>query len=319
MKRRFLRALALLSLMPALALAGPDFPNKPVKLLISTSAGGPTDVLARAIADRLSRKWGQPVLVEAKPGGNGVLAIRSLLNAPADGYTLLLALSNIVQNRLTHEAPPYTMDQFTYIGQIATHPLAFVLSRQQGDATLDAFLKASASRQSSFGTWGVGSSGHIAGAVLARSASSKLLHVPYAGEPPTLLALRSAEIDAAFVSVGTARQQASAQTFTLVAVTGSSRSELTPAVPTFQELGYPEVSQLSGWSGIFASAKTERDITAKISEALIEVINDKGMRDVILQIGYTPQPAGEKQFTDFVLKEEAKWRKAIDDSGVKDK
>ncbi len=319
MKHKLILALGLLSLLPGLAIGASDFPNKPVKLLISTSAGGPTDVLARAIAERLFKKWGQPVVVDAKPGGNGVLAIRTLLNAPADGYTLLLALSNIVQNRITHEAPPYSMDQFTFIGQIATHPLAFVISRQQGDTTLDAFLKKSANRQSTFGTWGIGSSGHIAGAVLARNASSSLLHVPYAGEPPTLLGLRSGEIESAFLSVGTARQQSSSQTFTLMAVTGSSRSELTPTVPTFQELGYPEVSQLSGWSGIFASAKTDREVTARISEALIDVINDKSMRDVILQIGYSPQPANEKQFTDFVLKEEGKWRKAIDDSGVKAK
>jgi tripartite-type tricarboxylate transporter receptor subunit TctC len=256
-----LAAAALLPLAAASARAqAPAWPAKPVRIVVGFSAGGPTDVVARAFAEHASRALGQPVIVDNKPGANSILAAEAVASAPADGYTLLLAATNhtmipaLYSARVKFDA----VRSFAPVCTLAVSPTVLVTGPAAITAkTLNAFMQQvrEAPGKRSYGTPGTGSSGHFASEQFLRMTGLSMNHIPYKGAAQVVTDVMGGQLDSSFATLGSVLPQVQAGKLTALAVASPRRSALLPGVPTFAEAGVKGYSA-DAWYGLLAPAGT---------------------------------------------------------------
>lgn len=235
------------------------YPAKPIHLVVGFSAGGPTDVVARAFAEYASRTLHQPVIVENRPGANTVLAAEAVASARPDGYTLLLGATNhtmipgLYKDRVKFDAEK----SFLPICTLAVSPTVLVVGPSMKVESLDAFLqnvKAAPGRRT-FGSAGVGSSGQFAGERFERMTHTAMNHIPYKGAAPAITDLIAGQLDSSFATLGSILPLAQSNKLTPIAVAAAQRSALLPNVPTFDEAGVRGFRD-SAWYGVLAPAGT---------------------------------------------------------------
>ena len=255
---RHLAAVALLTLIATSAEAQ-AWPSKTVRIVVGFSAGGPTDVVARAFAEHASRALGQPVIVENKPGANTILAAEAVASAPADGYTLLMAATNhtmipaLYSARVKFDA----VRSFAPICTLAVSPTVLVTGPAMNAKTLNAFMQQvrEAPGQRSYGTPGSGSSGHFASEQFLRMTNLSMNHIPYKGATQVVTDVMGGQLDSSFATLGSVLPQVQAGKLTAIAVASPRRSTLLPNVPTFAEAGVKGYSA-DAWYGLLAPAGT---------------------------------------------------------------
>jgi tripartite-type tricarboxylate transporter receptor subunit TctC len=303
---------------PASAQAQQAFPNRAVKLIVSTSPGGSGDMLARGIADKLSAMWGQPVVVEQRTGANGLIATNALVKAPPDGHTAFLSLSSLVQNLLLQSNPGYKMGDLAPVTMVSINPMAIAVGSGTQATTVDELLKVA--RQDpgkvSYGTFGTGSSAHVIGAGLARAAQVQMVHVPYKGESASFPDLASGQLSMSFGTVGFYSAQAAGGKIRILAVTSPHRLKKYPNVPTLSEAGYPDVN-LAGWFGVFLPAATPKAIVDKFSADVRRAIAMPDLQARIYEMGLEPVGDTPAEFELKLKSELSHWTKAISDTGIK--
>ncbi|GAA5232325.1 tripartite tricarboxylate transporter substrate binding protein [Verticiella sediminum] len=295
-----------------------SYPNQPVKLLVATTAGGTADTLARAIGKHMSERWGQPIVVEQRVGANGMIASAQLKRAPADGYTVYLSLSSMVQNVLLQKEPGYALTDFAPVSQVAVFPIAAVLNGEVPANSIDEVL-ALAGRQPgklSYGSYGIGSGGHIVGAGLAHQGKVDMVHVPYAGEAAGFPDLVSGRITLFYASLGFVAQQAEAGKVKLLAVASPARLRQFPDIPTFAEEGFEAVN-LPGWSGFFMPRDTPRPIVEKFSAAVRDAVADPAIHQLIEGYGYVPVGNTPDEFQQVLRTDLQGWRRVIEASAIR--
>jgi tripartite-type tricarboxylate transporter receptor subunit TctC len=262
-----------------------DFPDRPIKLMVGFTAGSTVDAVARAVADGLSRRFGQPVVVENKTGANGALATETVARAKPDGYTLLLSnTSSLTINPLLYKNLGYSVPKdFAPITTVVTYPLVLTINptspKMANVKTLADFVALGKSQQNpplTFGSGGNGNFLQIASEQLTRAAGFKATHVPYRGGTPMQLALLANEVDFNFDTL-TALPQIKAGKLRALAVSESTRWEDMPDVPTVAELGYPSV-QFSAWLGLIAPAGTPQKVIDTLHAAMVEIGKDPAIR-----------------------------------------
>ena len=293
---------------PALA-ETPAWPSRLIKIVVPLPPGGVWDGVTRVVADRMAPRVGPSVIVENKPGANGMIAASAVAGAEPDGYTVLSTMSSIVQNVSLHKLPSYKMSDLLPLAPLGRLPIAFIVPRTLGVATLRDFVEKarSSAKPLSYGTYGLGSSAHIIGEVLMKNTGIKLLQVPYRGEAPALTAILSGEVDSAFVSVGGAlAQDEKAQT---LAIANPSRMKRYPAIPTFDEAGFP-VLGLTGFSGFFAPAATPKAVAARLSKELREIVALPDVNSKLLDLGFE-EMSDVTDFAGFVDDEVKRWASVI--------
>lgn len=276
MRRHFLACmLAVASLgTAAVAQAQSGYPGeRPVTLVVPFAPGGGTDILARLVAEKLGERIHQSVIVDNKPGANGLVAIQAVERAKADGYTLLFGSSS------THVLGPLlsgnkesidsVRKQSVLVGMIADTPQVLAVSAKSDIKTLDQFLQAARRKSLTFGTFGSGSTPHVLGEYLAAKTGAQLLHVAYKGSSPAITDLRGGHIDGVFLTVAAVSAQVEAKEIVPLAVTGPGRVQLLPGVPTFKEAGVAGLED-SGWFALFAPAGTP----AAVLDALYAGVSD---------------------------------------------
>ncbi len=279
-----------------------DFPSKPVHLVVPFTPGAPESVV-REIAERLAKRWAQPVVVENKPGAAGNLAAASAARAPADGYTLLVVTDVMMTvNPLLYRTMSFDpVKDFAPVSTLVDFPSAMFVGPQSGITSL-ADLVARAKRQPDrviYGSWGVGSASHLGVEQFSALSGIKLLHVPYKGLSGVELALKAGDIAVGFAGIGSAVRGRQNGVSVPIAVAGDSRHPSLPDVPTFAEAGYPKM-QGPNWWGIVAPAKTPKAVVDKISEDVQAVMNDPGFRAALLKthnystVGDTPEQFAER-------------------------
>jgi tripartite-type tricarboxylate transporter receptor subunit TctC len=257
-QHRIAAAAALLTLATASAVAQ-TWPAKTVRIVVGFSAGGPTDVVARAFAEHASRALGQPVIVENKPGANTILAAEAVASAPADGYTLLMAATNhtmipaLYSARVKFDA----VRSFAPICTLAVSPTVLVTGPAMNVKTLNTFMQQvrEAPGQRSYGTPGSGSSGHFASEQFLRMTNLSMNHIPYKGATQVVTDVMGGQLDSSFATLGSVLPQVQAGKLTAVAVASPRRSSLLPNVPTFAEAGVKGYSA-DAWYGLLAPAGT---------------------------------------------------------------
>ena len=301
-------ALAFAGLAAAPAEAQDTFPNKLVRIIIPTAPGGNMDALARVIAEKLTASWGQQVIVESRAGANTVLATSSVAKAPADGYTALFTISGFVQNLVLMPNPPYKASDFAPVSMIAVLPIALAASTSLPANNLPELVKLAQSQPDalSFGSYGVGSGGHIIGEGLNKAAGIHIRHIPYKGEAAELPDLIGGQISLAYGSVGFYANQIGGGKVKMIAVASPNRLKSFPNVPTFAEGGYPDVN-LAGWAGFFLPAATPSAIVDKFSAELRRIVALPDVQAKILVYGYEPAGTTREEFTQWVATDIQRW------------
>jgi tripartite-type tricarboxylate transporter receptor subunit TctC len=309
---RFIAALLCAVSVNALA----AWPEKPIKVLIGYAPGGSTDVVARLLAPKLGEKLGQPVIIENKPGGAGDLAAEVMLQAPADGYTLMMstvALHAINPGMIKQRFHP--IDDFTPIALVSSYPMIMIGSPQTTFRTI-AELKELASKQPTFySSSGVGSPGHLSAELLTKATGASITHVPYKGGSPSVTAIMAGEAQVNFATLPAVVPQIRAGRVRAIGLAAKERNPAVPDVPTMAELGLAEF-EVGTWSGLIGPKGVPADIVQKINKAVAEVVADEAVRKRLIDEGSEIMTMSPADFGAFIRRENVRWVKVVKDAGI---
>lgn len=292
------------------------FPSQVIKFVIPTPAGGGHDTMMRIIGQKLTDAWGQPCIVESRSGASGAIAAATVSQAPADGYTVLIGYSALLSNTVLMPKPGYRLEDLQPVGMLALTPIAFGVRESLPASTLKQYVALAKTRPGklSYGSYGPGSGGHFVGELFNMAAGIDTVHVPYKGEPPALQDLIGGQIDAAVASVGGLSRYPGK--IKPLAVASATRFPSYPDVPTFAELGYPEVDML-GWGAAFVPAKTPKAIVDKLNTEMGRILVMPDVRAKLLELGYEPAPWSPDKTRRFMKDQLALTQKLIDAGRVK--
>ncbi len=292
------------------------FPSQVIKFVIPTPAGGGHDTMMRIIGQKLTDAWGQPCIVESRSGASGAIAAATVSQAPADGYTVLIGYSALLSNTVLMPKPGYRLEDLQPVGMLALTPIAFGVRESLPASTLKQYVALAKTRPGklSYGSYGPGSGGHFVGELFNMAAGIDTVHVPYKGEPPALQDLIGGQIDAAVASVGGLSRYPGK--IKPLAVASATRFPSYPDVPTFAELGYPEVDML-GWAAAFVPAKTPKAIVDKLNTEMGRILVMPDVRAKLLELGFEPAPWSPDKTRRFMKDQLALTQKLIDAGRVK--
>ena len=296
---------------------GQAWPTRPVRFVLPSPPASSPDRYTRYLAERLTQKWGVPVVVENKPGATAMIGTEYVAKQPADGYTLLSTFTSYVQAPILFPNAPYDPEKdFAPVTQTMTAEVILEVRADSPYRTFADLIAAAKTGNLSYGSFGNGSSFHIYGETLKRAMGIDMTHVPYKGEALILTDLLGGQITAGFNSIGTALPQIKAGKIRPLAVAAAARSRALPDVPTFPELG---IAKLNGgaWFGIFAPAGTPRAVVEKISADINFYLNSPDMQKWLRDQGLEPTGMTPDQFTQFIKSDLAKWRQMIGELGIK--
>jgi tripartite-type tricarboxylate transporter receptor subunit TctC len=313
-------ALAIVAACAAGGAAAQSFPSKPVRLIVPQTPGGASDDLARIVGARLSEKWGQPVVVENKPGAGGNVGTDMVAKSPADGYTLLMsyvgtqAINGSVYRSLSYD--PYK--DFVTVATVATVPFALVVNQNfppKTVAELVAYAKAHPG-QVNFGSAGNGSLNQLLGEMVNMSQGIKLVHVPYKGAAGALTDTIAGQIQMSFSSLPSVAGHIRTDKLRALAITGPHRSPAFPNVPTLGEAGLSGF-ELSPWFGLLAPAGTPEAVVKKINADVNEVLRDKAVLERFASSGADPYATTPEQFARVLRDDIQKWAVVVKASGAR--
>ena len=315
-------AIGLTVAAPAL-LAPPAFaqpwPTKPVTLVVPFPAGGTTDVLARALAEKLQQSLGQPVIVESRPGAGATLGADYVAKAKPDGYTLLIgAVHHTIASSVYKKLPYDFQKDFVPITGLALVPNVLVVNAgatpAKSVAELVAALKAHPG-QWSYGSNGNGTAQHLIGTQFQNATGTTLLHVPYKGSGPLATDLLGAQIQMSFDTITPVLPHIKAGKLRALAVTTARRSSALPDVPTLEEAGLKGFD-IGTWFGVLAPAATPRDIVARLNAEMVKVIQAPEFRKRMDEIGAEPTGGSSEQLAAQIRSETSRFAKLVKDANV---
>ncbi len=307
--RKFIVFAALLA--SALCASAQTWPSRPVKLIVGFAAGGPTDLVARVIAQRLSQQTGQPFVVENRPGANGAVGTKEVIGSPADGYTLLIGTSGAltVSPSLLKQMPYEPLRDLTPVAMLAGYPYVMVVDPAapiKDVRELVAYAKANPDK-GSFSSAGTGSVNHLAGEWFASVAKLNLTHVPYKGDAPALADLMTGRLLFGFNTITTSMPQVRAGKLRAIAVTSEKRTDLAPGIPTLIEQGYPGFV-VEPWNGLFGPAKMPKEVVDRINSVLGTVLADPAVKAKILETGQYAIVETPDEMRKRMEQQTARWR-----------
>jgi tripartite-type tricarboxylate transporter receptor subunit TctC len=315
---RIILAALMLSLLGARADAEP-FPDKPVRVLVPYAAGGAVDVLARTIGQSLSKIWGQQPVIENRPGAGGIVASQALAQSPPDGYTLILVASGHPLNQFFYPKLPYdTFKDFTAISELASSPLAIVVSKDNPVKTLQELLAIARQKPEalSYGMSGNGTSAHLAGELLNYTAHTRILSVPYKGGSPALMGVIAGDVPMSINPLPEVVGQLDGGTVRAIAVTTAQRSKVLPEVPTVAESGLPGYDA-SVWWGMLGPAGMAPERVEKLHADLTSALRDPIVLAALDKMGATPVGSSPGEFDAYMRAEAAKWEPVLKAANIK--
>jgi tripartite-type tricarboxylate transporter receptor subunit TctC len=266
------------------------YPSRPIRAVPFGTGGGPIDGITRIYGDKLQQRWGQPVIVDPRPGASGVLAANAVAKAPADGYTLLftLPLTHINEAILRPNLPYDPLRDFTPLSQLATGgPMLIARSGSPFGDLREFVAHAKTHGPVSYGTWGIGSNAHLFGELLKRQTGIELIHVPYKSESAAHADLIGGTLGVSFANPASARSLSGSGKVEVLGVTGSRRVSAMPEIRTFTEQGFAGFD-LDSWIGVYAPANTPGAIVETIAAALRDVTHLSDVRAHLVAYGFEP-------------------------------
>ena len=311
----------LLALVLTLALPWQAFaqayPSKPIHIIVAFAPGGPVDVVARLAQQKLQDILGQPIVVENRPSSTGNLATQFVAKAPPDGYTILANSSAFAVNVSLSANAGYTPEDFAPIVQFATQPNLIVVKNDFPAKTLGELLEMAKTRKLAYASPGTGTTPHLTAENLFRViARVDIVHVPHKGAGPAALAVLSGEPPIGSLAVTAPIGFIRAGQLRALAISSATRNPQLPDVPTFTELGYPQIQDYT-WVGFFAPAGTPQEIVQKLNDAMNRAIRAPDVREKLEQLLFEPVGGTPQQFSEYVRAEVAKWGAVVKQTGAK--
>ena len=318
MLKRFLLCLCL-ACASLYAFAEGTWPARPVKLVVPFPAGGPTDVMTRDLAEKLSKAIGQTVVIDNKPGAGGAIGSDFVAKSAPDGYTLLMATGS------THSVGPYLgpvpydpQKDFTPIVYVGTATNLLLVSPKLGVSNVRELIALARSKpgELNYASSGIGSVAHLTSEMFASMAGIKLTHVPYKGTQQSIADIASGQVAMLFDNVMTAKPHADSGRLRAIGISSAKRSEIVPQIPTVSESGLPGFES-SNWFGIFGPANTPRAVVDRVNLEVNRIVQDPAVRERFHKLGFEARGGSPQDLESIMRSEAQKWSKVIHDANVK--
>ena len=306
-----------LLLLPALA-AAQDFPTKPIRLIVPFPAGGPNDIIARVVGQRMSEIFKQPLLIDNRGGQGGVLGTDAVAKAAPDGYTIgIVSASSLVINPTMEKVPYNVGTDFAPVTLVTTVPEMLVVASNvpAKDMTeLVALAKAQPGKLN-FASAGVGGLPHLAGELLKLTANIDIVHIPYRGAAPAINDLLGQQVQMAFLDLPVLLQHIKSGSLRPIALGAPKRAPTAPDVPTTAEVGMPDLL-IENWYGMLAPAGTPEAVVATLNRVTNEAMNDPQVKQKLADQGLTVAGGTSGHFRDYIASESQKWARVIKAAGL---
>jgi len=297
--------------------AAQDYPMRSVRILVPQSPGGSSDILARTVAQKLSEKWGQPVVIENRPGAGGNIGMEHVAKSPADGYTLLMSYvgTHAINGALYKSLPFDPEKDLTPVASLATLPFVVVARTDAPFRTMRALVTTAQSRRLTYGSAGNGSVNHLLGEMINAAAGIKLEHVPYRGAAPAIQDLMGGQIDIVFTSLPSVAGAIRSGTLHPIAVTSAKRAVAFANIPTIAEGGF-DGFDVNPWFGLFAPTGTAPHIVVKINADVNALLRTKDLRERFAAQGAEPYVTELADFANVLKADIVKWSAVVKSSGA---
>ena len=327
-RRRFIASASLASaLAPSLARAQSGWPNKPVRIVVPFAAGGTTDILARALAPELQRAFGQPFVVDNKPGAGGNSGSAEVAKAGGDGYTLLMGTvgTHAINPSLYPKMPYDAVKDFVPITLVAAVPNVLVMNpgtaQRLGVTDVQSLIKALKANPGklNMASSGNGTSIHLAGELFKTMTGTFMVHLPYRGSGPALIDLMAGNVDVMFDNLPSALPHIKSGRLKALAVTSAARSGALPELPTVEQAGGNTLKayEASSWFGLLAPTGTPADVVSRVQQESAKALGTAVMKERLLGQGAIPSGNTPAEFALFIAAEAKKWARVVQASGAK--
>ena len=328
---KYSRRAAMKSLMALTAAAGvlllavagaahaQPFPNKPIKLIVGFAPGGAVDIIARAVGQHIGSTLGQPVIVENRPGAGTNIAMRALIDSPADGHVLMLTANSIAANPSLYQPAPFDPARdVTPIALVGRVPVVIAANAQSGPDSMARLIAQSKTKANSvsYGSPGNGSTPHLATELFARAAGIDLLHVPYKGGSPAINDVLAGHVQAVAVNALEVQPHVKAGKLRVLAVLSPVRTPIFPDAPSIAEAGYPGF-EASVWYGFIGPAGLPSAVVTQLHAAIQKALAVPEVRDRLVNAGGEVQPGPTDRLTTLIASERARYEKLIREASIK--
>lgn len=302
------------------AASAQDYPTKPVTLVTAFTPGGPSDLLARIVGEKVGEILGQPVVVEGRIGGDGNVAGQYVARAAPDGYTLLLGNNGIMAANMALYAKPgfNSLEDFAPIARIGTQPNVLVVNGKLPVKTVADLVALAKSKPGAldFGSSGRGAAAHLSAALFNKAAGIDIVPINYKGSAPALQDVIAGEVDIMFATSASVMGHVKSGALKALAVTTPQRSPALPDLPTMDELGFKGFDTTT-WHGIVVPAKTPPEVVKKLTDATLKALADPAVNKKLTDLGVDVLPMNAQDFGAYIKQQNPKWAEIVEISGVK--
>jgi tripartite-type tricarboxylate transporter receptor subunit TctC len=315
------RTLAVLALCALCGSAAAQYPARPVKIVVGFAAGGPTDVIARVVAQDMSASMGQSFIVENRPGANAIIATEAVAHSAPDGYTTLFSSLSLLVNAILpgSQAKYDPFKDFAPVSNAANLPMVIVTAAASPDNSMQALIARARAKpgEISYGTSGIGGSSHLAGAMLENFTGTKMINVPFKGNGPALAEVMAGRVSFMFYPIVGIADQVAAKKIKVLAVGTPQPHPDFPGVPTMEQSGLPGFEETAPWVGMLAPAGTPAPVVARLSEEMRKSIARPETKERFRSLGAVPIADTPVEFAAFLKKDYDRWARVIKASGVR--
>ena len=313
-------SIAVLASLPQGYAWGQDYPVKSIRFVVANAPGGGTDLMARVIAQKLHEAWGQPVVVDNRPGGTGAVGSVLVAKSAPDGYTLLIVTnsSHAIAPSLQKDLAYHPVNDFAPIAIVATGPNMLVAHPSVAANTVKELVALAIARPEAFNyaSPGTGTVAHMAMELFKTVTRTNIVHVPYKGSADAVTGLLSGQVQLTFSGPGSVIQHVHAKRLKMLAVAAPRRSAGLEDIPTFAEAGYPAV-EASSWYGVLTTAGTPQTVVAKLNREIVRIMELPDVRKRFSSQGYEPASSTPQQFMQLIRTDLAMWSRVVKASGLR--
>jgi len=295
------------------------YPNKQIRFIVPYPAGGGTDIIARLVGTKLAESWGQQVVVENRAGASGILGNDLVAKAPADGYTVLIGITTLVQMPHLNSKLPYDVfKDFTPVAQLALSSNLFAVPASSPARTLKEFIAMAKAEPAkfSYGSFGAGTTSHLHGELFNLQAGLKMAHIPYKGGAPLATDLMGGQVPSGLIDLTSARAHISSGRMRFLAISGTRRYAALPDVPTFAEQGLKDF-EASGWFGMLLPGNAPKDITAKLGAEVARILKLPDVQARINDIGLQSVDTSPELFASAMKRDFEVWGRVVREAQIK--
>ena len=308
---KILLSCTLIAITGAAMAQAPSWPMRPVRLVVPYVPGGATDLVSRLIAEQLSTKLGQQVVVDNRPGATGTIAFTGVAESTADGYTLITSADSLTLLPSAYKNLKFDpRSSFAPISLMSTQPLVLAVHAATPAKSVKEFIALAKTKPLSFGTSGTGTSQHLSGELIKKMTGIDMIHIPYKGGGQAIVELSGGQVPAAVLGSSTVIPQTKTGRVRILAVTSKKRSAALPEVPTLDESGLKGFDVYQ-WTAMLAPAKTPRTIISRLNGEVTTILKQPSVSEKLQAAGFEPQPGSPEEVSKLISEGMARWSKLI--------